>query len=237
MELKHIIGKSMKWISVFVFVLMYFSSCTSQKDSYVIHEYDLSGDSNIKRYEYFVSNKMDTMATSFIVCTNSFGKVNINVICDKEYKIYMRSLYLDTVAIAEMDNIRYHKFNLSSYKELLSELALCLNKAREHFDIHQLHYISFQLADLPEIAISCSKKIGDDEITHESIDNALKVTSLKNDINKVLKQYDVEIKSINSCEEILIMRTIPYFKIHGIKEKYLPTSIIDSTIEIIVKEL
>ena len=227
----------MKWYLVLVWVLMYCSSCLSQKDNYVIHEYDLSGDYNSKRYEYFVSNKIDTMATSFIVCTNSFGKVNINVICDEEYKMYMRLVHHDTEDIVENDSIRCHKYNLPSYKELLSELILCLNKAREKTDIHQLQYISFQLADLPEIAISCSKTIGDDKITHESIDNALKVTSLRNDINKLLKQYGVEIQSINSCEEILIMRTIPYFKKHGINENNMPTSIIDSTIELIVKEL
>jgi hypothetical protein len=119
----------------------------------------------------------------------------------------------------------------------LSELGLCLKKAPKHFDIHQLHYISLQLSDFPEIAISVSKLIRDDNISHKSIDNALEKTSLISDINKVLKKYDVEVKNISSCEEILKMEMVPYCKRYGIIMDDLPSSIWDTTIEVIVDTL
>ena len=82
------------------------------------------------------------MATSFIVCTNSFGKVNIDVFCNEEYKKYMHVIFPDTMAIIEEDCLPNHIFCLSSYRDILSEFELCLKKAKDHTDIHQLQYIS-----------------------------------------------------------------------------------------------
>lgn len=224
----------MKWIIIIALVLMCCSPCYTPKDNYVIHEYDISGDNNIKRYEYFVSNETDTMATSFIVCTNSFGKVNIDVFCDEEYKKYMHVIFPDTMAIIEDECLPNHIFCLSSYRDILSEFEQCLKKAKDHTDIHQLQYISLRLADFPEIAVSVSKQILDNDISHEIIDNALEITSLKGDLNKVLKPYNVEIKCINSYEEILKIKTIPYCRKYGIKMKEMPSSILDTQIELIV---
>lgn len=108
---------------------------------------------------------------------------------------------------------------------------------QKQFDIYQLHYISLQLADLTEIAISVSKLIRDDDISHKSINNALETTSLISDINIVLKQYGVKAKSISSCEEIIKMESIPYCKRHGITMSEMPSFILDTTIEIIVDSL
>ena len=224
----------MKWILLFVLVLMNCSSCIPSNDNYVIHEYNITGTGDIKRCEYFVSNETDTMATSFIFHTNSFGKVNISVLCDEENKRYMYDLFPDTMTIVDKNCFAKHKFRLSSYKELLSEFVLCLIKAQKQFDIYQLHYISLQLADLTEIAISVSKLIRDDDISHKSINNALETTSLISDINIVLKQYGVKVKSISSCEEIIKMESIPYCKRHGITMSEMPSFILDTTIEIIV---
>lgn len=233
----YIIGKSMKWIPIFVLVLMNCSSGILSNDNFVIYEYDIIGADNIKRCDYFVSDETDTMATSFIFYTNSFGKVNISVLCVEESKRYMYDLCPDTMTIVEKNCFPKHKFRLSSYKELLSEFGLCLKKASKKFDVHQLHYISLQLADLPEIAISLSKLIRDDDISHKSIDNALETTSLISDINKVLKQYGVEVNSISSCEEIIKMESIPYCKRYGITMSDMPSFIWDTTIEIIVDTL
>ena len=227
----------MKWIPLFVLVLMNCLSCIPSNDNYVIHEYDIIGADNIKRCEYFVSDETDTMATSFIFNTNSFGKVNICVLCVEENKRYMYDLCPDTMTIVEKNCIPKHKFRLSSYKELLSEFGLCLKKAKKNFNLNQLHYISLQLADLPEIAISVSKIIIDNEISHKSINNALETTSLISDINIVLKQYGVDVKSISSCEEIIKMESIPYCKRYGITMSDMPSFIWDTTIEIIVDTL
>lgn len=44
----YIIGKSMKWIPIFVLVLMNCSSGILSNDNFVIHEYDIIGADNIK---------------------------------------------------------------------------------------------------------------------------------------------------------------------------------------------
>lgn len=106
----------------------------------------------------------------------------------------------DTCAVGEIkEDKSIGKF--PGTKELLRLMSLCLKKASEKYDISTLSTISASISDFPEIDVEYTyqlKKISRDPIrpNNEDIKKAIEATTLRKDLNKVLKPYGIKVKSI-----------------------------------------
>lgn len=213
-------------------------SCFSQRNQNVVCENVIDdGIKTLTTYEYFVSNGVDTMAISFIFTKVKEKRIiNIDIQSYVDTKLFMMLKDDDTMAIDTFTTTQKKTFKHPHYAEFLSELKLCIEKATERFDISQLHHISLCITDIPEIAIAVSKGSENVELSHKSIDMALKETSIERDINNILEDYNLVIDNVHSYEEIIEIEALPYYRLHNLKETNMPSRIVGTHLLFIIRE-
>ena len=148
-------------------------------------------------YEYFIINKGDTSAYSFVFRFNRTHPhdCNMEILNWPDYKRYL--IPKDTKISCYVPN----------YNEFLKELDLCLNAALNEKDSINLKRISFRLVCCSDIAIQTSNsfyKMGS-SITHKNIEEALQTISLKEDFNLILEKYNLHVANVACHEEIYIV--------------------------------
>lgn len=192
--------------------------------------------------EYFIlKNKKDTSAYSFIF-TEMDNHTLLEIFNSPYYKYYMierESDLKDTTAISNGEGKRRAgKYYSLDYPKLLSEFEQCLFAFSKNNNINKLKSIKFRLGNMTNLAITTTNTIMNFKnirsIKHQDIDDALKKTSLNRDLNKILNNYNLKIKSIHCQEEIYLIDRSTFMNVSLIKpDTSVPPHIVD--VEILVK--
>lgn len=218
----------MKYSFICFFIMLGISSCLSQGKLKAVCVNEIKNYyGNETSYEYFVSNEKDTMALSFIFLINKQEDiVNLDIKIMDDDKEYMMQYENDIIVVDSLTTTSIRKYKHSDYEGFLSEFKLCMEKAAENIDLSQLRHIRLYLTDIPEIAIAVSKNIGNCEITHELLDNALKQTDIEKSIDLILNDYNLNVDYISSDDEIFNQDAKSYYRRYDIKDAVLPKNIV-----------
>lgn len=177
-------------------------------------------------YEYFIINKGDTSAYSFIFRSGRAypHDCNMEIVNWPRYKQYL--IPKDTIISCYEPN----------YKDFLKEMDLCLNIALNEKDSINLKYIVFRLVNCTDIAVKTSKlfyKMKKKDITHQNILDALQKTSLKEDFNTILKKYNLYVANENCYEEIYLVKKSDFLNNSKYSNKEeVPDSILDVNVSL-----
>lgn len=172
-------------------------------------------------YEYFIINKGDTSAYSFIFRSRRDypHDCSMEIVNWPRYRQYL--IPKDTIITC------YEP----SYKDFLKEMDLCLNAALNEKDMINFKNIIFRLFHCTEIAIKTSNefyKMRRKDITHKNILEALQKTSLKEDFNTILQRYNLHINEMACCEDIYIAPQKDFLDYREYaKKEEMPDSILD----------
>lgn len=156
---------------------------------------------------YYVDN--DSIKSNICFSFERF-KAGIFLRCERLAWV-LPNIVQDTCAVTEItkdDSIG----KCPGTKELLRLMSLCLKKASEKYDISTLSTMPVSLTDFPEIRVEYTnqiKKISKDPIrpNNEDVRKVIEATTLRRDLNKVLKPYGVKIKSIEILSDNKIILT------------------------------
>lgn len=177
-------------------------------------------------YEYFIINKGDTSAYSFIFRSGRTypHDCNMEIVNWPRYKQYL--IPKDTIISCYEPN----------YNDFLKEMDLCLNVALNEKDSINLKHIVFRLVNCTDIAIKTSKlfyKMKKKDITHQNILDALQKTSLKEDFNRILKKYNLHVANENCYEEIYLIKKSDFLNNSNYSnKKEVPDSILDVDVDL-----
>ena len=177
-------------------------------------------------YEYFIINKGDTSAYSFIFRSGRAypHDCNMEIVNWPRYKQYL--IPKDTIISCYEPN----------YKDFLKEMDLCLNVALNEKDSINLKHIVFRLVNCTDIAVKTSKifyKMKKKDITHQNILDALQKTSLKEDFNTILKKYNLYVANENCYEEIYLVKKSDFLNNSNYSnKKEVPDSILDVDVDL-----
>lgn len=172
-------------------------------------------------YEYFIINKGDTSAYSFIFRSKHTypHDCNMEIVNWPRYKQYL--IPKDTVILCYEPN----------YSDFLKEMDLCLNVASNKKGSINLKHIAFRLVNCTDIAVRTStifNKMEKKDINHQNILNALQKTTLKEDFNMILRKYNLYIADMSCYEEIYILKKAEFLNITNYtNKKEMPDSILD----------
>lgn len=192
--------------------------------------------------EYFIlKNKKDTSAYSFIF-TEMDKHTLLEIFNSPYYKYYMierESDLKDTTAISNREGKRRAgKYYSLDYPKLLSEFEQCLFAFSKNNNINKLKTIKFRLGNMTNLAITTTNTIMNFKnirsIKHQDIDEALKKTTLTQDLNNFLIKYNLDVRSIHCQEEIFLIDESTFRNVCLIPpETSVPPHIVD--VEILVK--
>ena len=188
--------------------------------------------------EYFMVENKDTSAYSFI-----FTEINSNALLEIDYSPFYKqflenNISKDTTLLANIKEETIVRYYSLDYSGLLKEFDKCLFTYSQKNDISRLKSICFRLCDFEEIAIKATNAfllVKNNQIPkHKDIDEALKKTTLTQDLNNLLIKYNLNVKSIHSQEEIFLIDRFTFMNVSLIHpEIKVPPYIID--VEILVK--
>lgn len=182
-----------------------------------------------RTYEYFIINKGDTSAYSFIFRSrlDYLHNCNMEIVNFPRYKQYMMPKDA-TISCYE-----------PNYKDFLKEMDLCLNAALNEKDTITLNNIIFRLFALKDIAVKTSNefyKMGRKrkDITHENILESLQKTSIKEDFNTILQRHNLFIVEMACCEEIYLASKKEFLNnSEYVSKEEAPDSILD--VDVVLK--
>lgn len=161
--------------------------------------------------EFFVTAKEDTSAISCTVSAKDGKAKSINVSLMRNTKICLDTgeLELDTSAIGT-ERLYPHNFYVPTYKGIIHEIDLCLGAASKTYDLRTTSALRCFLSVFGDIAVMTTNQLKSNYAPNSrgvypfsEITNELAKTPLVNDMNKVLKKYNLIIQSI-CCENGLI---------------------------------
>ena len=182
-------------------------------------------------YEYFVSYGTDTMALSFIFTKDEYkGGGNLDIQNLDYSKLYMMQYENDNIAVDSILPTKRSPFKTPNYIEFLKEFRLCFEKAADNIDLSKLHHIRLFLTDIPEFAIEVSRELEDKKVSHLSLDNVLNKNRIRNDLNFILRDYNLMIEHIFSDDAIIIQEAFSYYRRFDIKVYNMPTYIVGTNL-------
>ncbi|MDH8701621.1 hypothetical protein M2138_000968 [Dysgonomonadaceae bacterium PH5-43] len=190
----------MKWnLLLFLGVLV---ACNNAKDievisndaetanKIVVTQYISEGYGEVER---FIVNKVDTSSLSVVFAENTNKNIVANLYLDIYNKRY-RDLY-DSIAIEEYNMISTSSYYKMNSKEIMEELKLILE---EFSNINKLKYINTELLYFGDFAIDITtlytNKIG--LIDYEIMEQILRESKIKTELDCILKSYSLEVKDI-----------------------------------------
>lgn len=167
-----------------------------------------------KMDEYFVSRGKDTSAYSFVFdAYKGTTQPRMSVFFSQFHKLQFQNesnRKRDTTVIDynEREIIMQDRFYLSNYENILHEMSLCMREASKKYHLKEMMYIETQLEYLGDPAATVSRIVSPEKIgdkiyhSHKLIDEALKSTSLREDINRTISDYGIEAENIFSSDII-----------------------------------
>ena len=204
----------------------------------IVHVKELDRKWNKK--EVFVTIGNDTSAYSFIFSSIDKKRVFLKI----AHNIYEKSFYnyitkdTDTSAYTK-EPCRKARYSLRSYRQMLNELSLCLSEASKTYNIDSLATIMTMCMSFQEISVQVSNKFLKKNVPfpyRDKLTSLLNETSPPNDLNKILKRYNIEIKNILCCDKVFSITDKEILKKY-LHEDLKSDSIVDFSIRISLKSI
>lgn len=179
-----------------------------EQDTVVRSLYDRSEED----YEFFVVTKQDTSAYSYIFHFNDmFDRLSMTVYFSRisKYCLFFNAVTADndTNAVATGGVVDYtDKYYIPTYKQWLREMELCLKSASKVYDLSKLCVIRAFSSDLSDATVLATNNLVDNfkpwqdgYYSHFDIAKSIEMTPFKDDLNKILDEYGLEVKEVY-CE-------------------------------------
>lgn len=227
-----------------IYLLFYIINIKTFKESdnkTCIHEVCKYVELPFTEHEYYMVEGNDTSAYSFIFTQTEDNAALLEIYYspyNKKIKFERELKTKDTTAFANGKEVRLvNKYYALDYQGILNEFRQCLSVFSNN-NKKIIKSIRFRLADMTNLAITTTKKLAFDKnirsIKHQDIDEALKKTTLTQDLNNLLIKYNLDVRSIHCQEEIFLIDESTFRNVCLIPpETSVPPHIVD--VEILVK--
>ena len=199
-----------------------------------------------EREEFFIVENQDTSAYSCIF----ISKENEPIRLELKFSLFMKEFFLnnefesDTTACDGIWNIPTDRFYIPTYKEMMNEIALIMETASLKYNLNQLCSFRTNLSYLSDVAVMTTNTLiattsnEDKAYRHIDIAKALKTTTFKKDLNKIISKYYLEIDQITCQEEICNVSKKDFLATQKVSHgMIIPDSIVDVEVYISFKTI